>query len=108
MKDNLTKINIALAFDEKFIIPFYVLLTSIFFNNPKSKIIIHTIATGINNHEIEKIKEYVQLNKGEIYFYKIDDSYNIESLNTSNIKSTSFTIATYYRLFFPFVVPNDV
>jgi lipopolysaccharide biosynthesis glycosyltransferase len=109
MKELQIKIHLALAFDENFIIPLNVLLTSIFDNNSHNKnIIIHAIATGIDNQEKNKIKEYVNLNKGEIYFYEIDKSYNLDKLDTPYLRSTGWTVATYYRLFFPFLVPDNV
>lgn len=108
MKEQHPEIHLALAFDENFITPVYVLLTSIFSNNRKNQIIIHSIATGVEDQEKKRITEYVELNKGQIFFYDISKSFNIEELNFPCLKSTSFTIAIFYRLFFPKLVAKNV
>lgn len=108
MKNPNSEIHLALSFDEIYLTPFYVLLTSIFFNNKGSNIIVHAIATGIDDLEKKKILEYVKLNQGEIHFYDIDKFYEIEFLNTPYLKSTDLTIATFYRLYFPFLFPENI
>lgn len=108
MKEQHNEIHIALAFDENFIIPFYVLLTSIFKNNKENNISFHVIATGVNEKEKNRVTEYVGSNNANIHFYDIHKFHQIDALNTSNLKSSTLTIAAYYRLFFPFLVSSTV
>ncbi len=99
------KLHIALGFDENYLVPIYALFTSIFLNNRTNSIIFHVIVTGINETEKEKIKEYLRENNAEIYFYTIDEEEVRERVYIP--ENTHFTIATYYRLFFPSLIPAD-
>ncbi|RYX87124.1 glycosyltransferase family 8 protein [bacterium] len=106
-KKNL-KIHLALAFDENYITPFYVLLTSIFTNNQKNNLVIHTIATGVTELEKNKISDYVHENNAEINYYELDSSFKVEELDTPYLKSTGWTVAAYYRLYFPFLIDLNI
>lgn len=105
MKLKSNAIHVAISFDENYITPFYVLITSIFLNNRENKIIIHSIATGVNDIQKKEIAEYVHQNKGEIFFYYIDPQ-NLSGLVIP--ENTWFSVAAYYRLFFPALVPQEV
>lgn len=96
-------IHLAIAFDEKYLTPFYALLTSIFYHNKDNRIILHTIATGISDHEKAAINKYVQQLKGEINYYTVDQNFVSRFVLTS-----TWTSAVYYRLFFPFLIPDTV
>lgn len=109
MKENHhPEINIALAFDENFITPFYVLLTSIFENNRDNKIILHVIATGVDEEEKSEISRYVEANMADIYFYNLSEQKKLESLQNIHLESARYTIAIYYRLFFAIIIPESV
>ena len=54
MKENPTPVHIAIAFDEDYIAPVYVLLTSIFINNRECRFKIHAIATNVLKAEKAK------------------------------------------------------
>lgn len=101
-----TKIHLASAFDLNYITPFYVLLTSLFHNNKKNSLVVHTIATGINEKQKAAIADYVRQNGAEILFYGIDEAYvrNLAVLP----KNKHFTVAVYYRLFLPSLLPAEV
>jgi lipopolysaccharide biosynthesis glycosyltransferase len=99
-------IHIASAFDRHYITPFYVLLTSVFANNRKNSITIHSIATGVSKTEKEEIKNFVLKNNAEIFFYDIDEEYVRKNVVVPI--NNYFTIATYYRLFLPSLLPVDV
>ncbi|GEO03934.1 LPS 1,2-glucosyltransferase [Adhaeribacter aerolatus] len=105
MAEQENKIHIALAFDQNFIVPFYVLITSIFHNNKKNNIVLHAIAAGVDNREREKITRFVQENQSQIYFYELDKA-NVDALVLPD--NVHFSAATYYRLFFPSLVPADI
>lgn len=99
-------IHLAIAFDQNFIIPVYVLLTSIFENSkPENNIIFHAIATGVDVNQIENITKFVHSKDCQIFFYEIDKN-NLTGFVIP--ENTHFSLATYYRLFFPALVPNEV
>lgn len=100
-------IHFALAFDDKYINPFYVLLGSIFLNNKQNGIIIHIIVTGISQAEKEAITTYVIENSGKIIFYEVDLNY-VSKLIVPEKDENPLTGAMYYRLFFPFLVSPEV
>ena len=104
LKQN-TIIHVALAFDQNFLTPFYVLLTSIFQNNANNKIIYHAIASGVNQPERSKITLFVQQHKGEIYFYDIDEK---QAQKFSLPEYSHVSAATYYRLFLIGLVPPEI
>ncbi|ALI99759.1 glycosyltransferase family 8 protein [Rufibacter tibetensis] len=101
----ISPINIALAFDKNFVTPAYVFLTSIFYNNKESNFVFHIIATGLEKSEIKELEDFIKQNKSKVFFYNIDENLAQEFVIPSN---SHFTIATYYRLFFPALVPRDI
>lgn len=98
-------LHICIAFDDNYVQPFYVLLTSIFINNKSSNIVIHSITSGIDEQEKNKISKYVSANQAKIHFYEIHSSL---LQNFPIPKETYITLAGYYRLFFPLIVPRQV
>lgn len=98
-------IDLAIAFDENFLIPFYVLLTSVFHNNSNSRFHLHVVATGVTALEKEAITHYVEQKKGKISFYDVTAS-SLQGLVIP--ENRHYTLATYYRLFFPQLVPREV
>ncbi|RPD51605.1 glycosyltransferase family 8 protein [Paracnuella aquatica] len=99
------QIHLALAFDQNFITPFYVLLTSIFENNKESNFALHTIASGVDAAELNEIAAFVQQNNSQIHYYTIDAS---QVDNFVIPENSHFSPATYYRLFFPALVPKHI
>jgi lipopolysaccharide biosynthesis glycosyltransferase len=100
-------VHLALAFDENYITPFYVLLTSLFANNKSSNIVVHVIVSGIGGGDKNSIIAYVQRNGAEIYFYDIDLDY-VSELIVPEKDENPLTGAMYYRLFFPFLVSPEI
>lgn len=95
-------IHLAVAFDQNFIVPFYAFSTSVFRNNPSSRIVFHSIVTGVSLEGKNQIAEYIRFNQGEIHFYEIDEDY-VQSFYVSPL--VRFTPAVYYRLLFPSLLP---
>ena len=100
------KIHIALAFDQNFIAPFYVLLTSIFLNNNEKQFVFHAIVEELDEKQRELILFFVQQNKAEILFYSVDAK--LIKQFTLSVESPHITSATYYRLFFPELLSKDI
>ncbi len=97
--------DLAVAFDENFLVPFYALLASVFFNNKAFRFHFHVIATGLPVAEQEALKCYIEKQQGKLSFYNVAAG----SLTGLVIPpNRHLTLATYYRLFFPLVVPNSV
>ena len=98
-------IAIALAFDQNFITPLYVLLTSIFANNKGISFDIYAIATGVTDEQKAKLSNYVNENESTINFYRIDREY-VASFATSS--DARYGLAAFYRLLLPGLLPAGV
>lgn len=100
-------INLALAFDEGYVTPFYVLLTSLFVNNKNSSIVIHIIATGISEDSKNSIQSFIAVNGASIIFYDVSGK-GIEQFVLPDHEENYLSAAIYYRLFFPFLVSEKI
>jgi len=98
-------LHLALAFDQNFVTPLYVLLTSIFDNNEHNKIHIHAVATGVSEEERAKIVSFIERRNASIFFYEIDKDY-VASFAT--LWDARYGLATFYRLLQPALLPADV
>lgn len=98
-----SQIHIAIAFDRNYLSPFYALVTSVLRNNRDERITIHAIATGVDEHALAGIKTFVERGGQEIVFYQIDEA-QLKGFTLTN----NWTHAVYYRLLFPFVVPDTL
>ncbi len=96
-------IHIAIAFDQNYVRPFYALLTSILTKNSDNKLQLHLIATGVSDEEKKLIKQYTQSTGNELSFYELN-----EELVKKLVLINDWTPAVYYRLFFPFLIPENV
>lgn len=96
-------IHIALGFDRNYLTPFYVVITSVFKNNPGNTIHFHVISPDLTVSERGDICAYVNSNESLISFYKVSEN-DIKGMVIPD--GSYFTIATYYRLFFPSLMPE--
>ncbi|ANE52448.1 glycosyltransferase family 8 protein [Flavisolibacter tropicus] len=103
MKTFVDSIHLAIAFDQNYLTPFYALIASVFENNKGNRIVIHCIATGLQEEQLDQIKQYVDNKKGEICFYTID-----EQAASKFVLVSKWTSAVYYRLYFPLLVSAEV
>ena len=109
MDKNVPVIHVAVASDEVYITPVYVLLTSIFVNNRDSYIHVHAIATGVPQAEKVSINEFVCLQGGAAYFYDISpEVMQAFPVPDPEEPEAYTTLATYCRLFLPRFVPQDI
>ncbi|HYH15195.1 MAG TPA: glycosyltransferase family 8 protein [Flavisolibacter sp.] len=104
MRERDNVLHLAVAFDQNFITPFYVLLTSIFSSNGSEPLSFHVIATGISKEEEHAIISFIQRHNATVSFYEIDENVLPADLPQSN----AYPLSTYYRLLFPFLVPKQV
>lgn len=98
-------LHLAMAFDQNYVTPFCVLLTSILVNNKDATFHFHAIATGISEADKVEIQRFVHQHRAAVSFYEISPEAT-EGLVLP--KHLHFTEAVYYRLFFPSLVPNHV
>lgn len=106
IESKLKQINIGLGFDSNYIVPIYALITSIFFNNRSNNITFHVIATGVNELEKSKLINFIKSNNSKIFFYEISEDLVRKSVVIP--EDSHFTIATYYRLFFPSLLDKEI
>jgi lipopolysaccharide biosynthesis glycosyltransferase len=97
-------IHIGVAFDQNFVTPFYVLLTSIFSSHKENPIHFHVIVTGISKEEKHNISAFIAQHNASVSFYEIQ-----EDLLPPNLpQSKAYPISIYYRLLFPFLIPDSI
>jgi lipopolysaccharide biosynthesis glycosyltransferase len=105
MDTSSSPLHLALAFDQNFVTPLYVLLTSIFANNAHNQLHIHAVATGVSEAERTKITNFIESQHASISFYQIDESY-VASFATS--EDVRYGLAIFYRLLLPAMLPASV
>lgn len=93
--------NIALSFNQNYLTPAYVLLTSIFQNN-KRKMCFHLIAEGLSEPQKADLETFILNNGSEVRFHYVE---RIDGLPVP--KNSYFSIETYYRWFFPHLIEGD-
>ena len=97
-------INLAFSFDQNYIKPFFVLLTSIFANNQHEEIHFHVVLTNSEPAEKAKIVDFIKANNSHISFYDIE----IEYVKSFAPSSERYGLATFYRLLLPEMLPASV
>ena len=105
MGASLKTLHICLAFDNNYLKPFFVLITSIFLNNRSYDVVLHVIANEVDNDVRKKITEYIGMHNAVIFFYNID-SKQLKNFPLPN--ETYISIAAYYRIFFPLIMPDEI
>lgn len=96
--------HLAIAVDFNYLTPFYVLITSVLYNNRDSKIHFHVAVSEIPESELQNITRYVQQKGGEISFY--DAAAKLKGMTLQ--LHTYFTAAAYYRIILAMMVPDSV
>lgn len=97
-------INIAIAFDQNYLQPFYVLLESILHHHQNIAINFHLIIKDdVSKNDIEKIKHYMELKQCTFNKYAVD-----EHLISKFIVLDKWQSSVYYKMFFPLLVSVEV
>ncbi len=107
MQATVDDIHLAVCFDQGYVPFVYVLLASAFHHNADSRISIHAIAPAILPADGEAITQFVEQRGGRIYFYALAASAT-QGFALPNHKTSYFTLANYYRLFFADLVPQSL
>jgi lipopolysaccharide biosynthesis glycosyltransferase len=98
--------NIALAFDQAYVTPFFAAIASIIENNKGELIHFHVIAPDLSNNDICDIKDFVASAGVHIEFYTISNEFVKQLFIHKNSHFTS--LAIFYRLFFPHLVSEAI
>jgi lipopolysaccharide biosynthesis glycosyltransferase len=98
--------NIVCATDDGFVQHCVIMLVSVLRNN--SNVSVYVISEGLNEENISKIRNEVEINGGNFHFVLIDKNIfeNFPMPELGQLKHIS--IATYYRLFVDALLPIDV
>lgn len=103
--DTLTDdIHLAFSFDQNYIRPFFVLLTSIFASNPDERFHLHVVLTNASAEEKALLTEFTGANHSRISFYDIEVSY----VRSFAPHSERYGLATFYRLLLPAMLSAEV
>jgi lipopolysaccharide biosynthesis glycosyltransferase len=98
-------LHLSMCFDENYLTPFTVLLTSILKNNASNPIHVHAIATGLSTRQKNVLRNLLRDHGGDIFYYVVAD----ERAEHFYLPETShLTISSYYRLFIAGMVPDHV
>lgn len=97
----MNEMHLALTFDRNYLTPAYVMLTSVFENNPH-RIHFHIIAPNLTLTDKTDLTTYINSRKAMVTFYEID----LLELEKKVVipEGFHFNIANYYRLHFPDLV----
>lgn len=97
------QINILVTLDEKYLDPLKVMLTSLYWNNPKEKFCIWFMHSRISDEEMERLREDLIKIKMELNPVKVDE----EFFSTAPT-GTRYTYEMYYRLLAQHILPKSV
>jgi lipopolysaccharide biosynthesis glycosyltransferase len=98
-------LHLSMCFDDKYLTPFTVLLTSILKNNESNPVHVHAIATGLSTRQKNVLSSLLRNHGGEMFYYVVSD----ERVKNFYLPETShFTISSYYRLCIAGMVPDHV
>lgn len=97
-------IHLAFSFDQNYLRPFFVLLTSIFVNNPGERFHLHVVITNASAAEKSAVVDFIEARNSYISFYEIEVSY----VRSFAPHSERYGLATFYRLLLPGMMSEDV
>ena len=96
--------NISIALNKKYFVPAYVMLTSLFFNNPEESIDVYMLYSDLTSKELECLEKLeLEYNKKKIKAMYIDPNY-FSDFPEKDLKE----LETFYRLLLMDLLPQDV
>ncbi len=104
-RDPADTIHIAMAFDLAYLSPFMVMMTSVLIHNKQHTVHLHVITSGLNTRQQKQLENFIRRSCGEISFYEVSPEL-LTGLTPP--KDTHITVATFFRLFFPQLVPGTI
>ena len=100
------KKHIAFCCDDNYLIPACVMLESLMRKNEDIQFVAHTFADDLSEESIEKLKNTLESGGSELILYELPEHSKELIQNAPTLKHVS--IATYYRLFLPYVIDESI
>ena len=98
--------HIAFCCDDNYIIPASIMLESLMANNKDIHFVAHTFADDLSEKSIEKLKKTLEDGGAELTLHVLPEHAKELIQDAPTLKHIS--IATYYRLFLPYVIEESV
>ena len=96
--------NVAISLNQKFFYYAYVMLTSLYMNNPESEVVVYILHSELTEEQLQAYQKLAQQYGGEIRPVFIERERFSEQLTTT----AEWSIESYYRLTLPDVLPEQV
>jgi lipopolysaccharide biosynthesis glycosyltransferase len=100
-------ISIAVCFDQRYVPYVYVLLASVFERHTEVPVHIHVLAPGLPTTDEAALMAFVNRHGGQLYFHQLDIA-ALQGFVLPDHQTSYFTLANYYRLFLPGLVPMQL
>lgn len=100
------KKHVAFCCDDNYLIPACIMLESLIKNNRDINFVVHTFADDLSEKSIEKLKDIIEGGGSELTIHSLPEHAKELIQNAPTLKHIS--IATYYRLFLPYVIDESV
>lgn len=98
--------HIAFCCDDNYLIPACIMLESLMNKNKDIHFIAHTFTDDLSEESIEKLKNTIENGGSELILHVLPENTKDLVQNAPTLKHVS--MATYYRLFLPYVVEESV
>lgn len=101
--------NIVCCIDRNYVMPAGVLITSICINNPDAQIAFHIVCNpNVTRQDKDDLTQIVEKYGNKILFYGVDEQM-LSSFTVGKAGQPGhITIATYYRLLLPLILPEKI
>ena len=98
--------HIAFCCDDNYLIPACIMLESLLKKNNDIRFIAHTFTDDLSEKSIERLKNILETGGGKLILHTLPEHAKELIQNAPTLKHIS--IATYYRLFLPYVIEASV
>ena len=98
--------HVAFCCDDNYLIPACIMLESLMKKNEDMHFVVHTFADDLSEKSIEKLKTTLEAGGSELTLHVLPAHAKELIQNAPTLKHIS--IATYYRLFLPYVIDESV
>ena len=98
--------HIAFCCDDNYLVPACIMLESLMNKNEDIHFVAHTFTDDLSEESIEKLRDTLQTGGSELVLHTLPEHAKELFQNAPTLKHIS--IATYYRLFLPYVIEKSV
>lgn len=99
--------DIAVCFDQGYVPYVYVLLSSVIERHAGLPVHVHVLAPGLPATDEAALTAFVAQRGGQLHFYQLDVA-ALQGFSLPDHHTSYFTLANYYRLFLPDLVPKQL